>query len=94
MEEDSYSSTASPSESPTDEKPMEEKDDGDTTALLPKSILAGKEFKPGEEVILRIVHDYGDQIEVEYATEKKGMSGDESETSMASKKMGDYATEE
>ena len=43
-----------------------------TTALLPKSILAGKEFKPGEEVVLKIVHIYGDEVEVAYATGEEG----------------------
>lgn len=51
------------------------------TALLPKSILAGKEFNVGDEVILKIVHMYDDEIEVEYATgkppEKEMTSGEE-----------------
>lgn len=37
------------------------------TALLPSSILAGKEFKPGQEVVLKIVALHGDQVEVSYA---------------------------
>lgn len=53
------------------------------TALLPKSILAGKEFKPGEEVVLKIVHIYDDEVEVEYATGEGGKGGGgESETPM------------
>lgn len=47
------------------------------TALLPKTILAGKKFEPGEEVVLKIVHDYGDEIEVAYAPEKKEGEEDE-----------------
>lgn len=43
---------------------------GDETALLPKSILMGKEFKPGEEVVLEIVRMLDDQVEVKYASEK------------------------
>lgn len=39
------------------------------TALLPKTILAGKNFKPGDEVVLKVVHIYDDEVEVEYATE-------------------------
>lgn len=38
------------------------------TALLPKSILGGKEFKPGEEVVLKVVNVHDDQVEVAYAT--------------------------
>lgn len=51
------------------EKPHNE-DEGGSTALIPKSLLAGKEFKVGEEVILKIVHMYEDEVEVEYAPEK------------------------
>lgn len=49
----------------------QEKDDTGQTALLPKSILAGKEFKPGDEVILKITHIYDDEVEVAYAHEEK-----------------------
>lgn len=45
-------------------------DQGEETALLPKSILAGKEFKVGDEVVLKITAMHEDQIEVAYATEK------------------------
>lgn len=65
-----------------DTKPTTAKEEGET-ALLPKSILAGKEFKPGDEVVLKIVHMYEDEVEVAYASEKEpegdtGM-GDEDE---------------
>lgn len=40
------------------------------TAVLPKSILAGKDFKPGEEVVLKIVAIHDNDVEVEYAPEK------------------------
>lgn len=60
-------------------KPDPEKDDGGSgaeeggvqTALIPKSLLMGKEFNPGDEVVLKIVHLYEDEVEVEYAPEKK-----------------------
>lgn len=42
-------------------------EDSESTALLPKSILMGKKFKPGEEVVLKIVHIYDDEVEVAYA---------------------------
>ena len=44
------------------------------TALLPKTILAGKQFDPGDEVVLKIVKVYENEVEVAYAT------GDEEET--------------
>jgi len=62
-----------------DEAPMpkdmgeEMHDEGDEpTALIPKALLAGKDFKPGEEVVLQIVRIHDDEVEVKYATEKGG----------------------
>lgn len=49
------------------------------TAVLPKTILAGKEFKVGEEVVLKIVADHGDQIEVAYSYGDEGGKGGEGE---------------
>lgn len=43
---------------------------GSETALIPKSVLGGKEFKPGEEVVLKVTHVYEDEVAVEYAPEK------------------------
>ncbi len=39
------------------------------TAILPKSILAGKDFKPGEEIVLKITAIHDNDVEVEYASE-------------------------
>ena len=39
-------------------------------ALLPKSILGGKKFEVGDEVVLKIVGDHGDEVSVEYAPEE------------------------
>lgn len=50
-----------------DEMPHDESTET-PTALIPKSLLGGKEFKAGEEVVLKIVKVYGDEVEVEYAT--------------------------
>lgn len=58
--------TAAPSE--------ESQEMSSATAELPRSILAGKEFKPGDEVVLKIVSMTDDSVVVEYAT------GDEEET--------------
>lgn len=55
-----------------EERPGE---DQGNTALLPKSILAGKDFKPGEEVVLKIVRIHDDEVEVAYASEKPGGEG-------------------
>lgn len=54
--------TAEPAEESKEEYEQE-------TALLPKSILGGKEFSPGDEVVLKIVAIHEDEVEVEYAKE-------------------------
>ncbi|MEN6532766.1 MAG: hypothetical protein ABFD89_03835 [Bryobacteraceae bacterium] len=57
----------------------EEEESGASTALVPKSVLGGKAFKVGDEVVLRIVHEYEDEVEVEYAPEPaKEKQSDES----------------
>lgn len=48
--------------------------DDQPTAVLPKSILAGKKFDVGDEVVLKIVAVHGDEVQVAYAQDK----GDES----------------
>lgn len=53
---------------PEEQRPEE----GGETAILPKSILAGKEFKVGEEVVLKITAIHGDEIQVEYAHDEPG----------------------
>jgi hypothetical protein len=49
-----------------DSDPKAEGDDS-ATGLLPKSVLGGKELKPGDECTLQIVADHGDEYEVKYA---------------------------
>jgi len=61
------------------------------TALLPKSILGGKKFNVGEEVVLKIVHEYGDEVEVAYAPEKPTEDNESMEGAM--KSMDAMATE-
>lgn len=65
------------------------------TALLPKSILGGKKFQVGDELVLKVVRLYDDEVEVEYASAPEGgMDGDgepeedEGEMDMAGMGMG------
>lgn len=51
----------------------------DTTALLPKSILMGKKFDVGDEVVLRITGIHENEISVAYAEEPKKEEGGEKE---------------
>jgi len=46
------------------------------TAVIPKSLLAGKEFKPGQEVVLKVVAIHDNDVEVEYASEKGPEEGE------------------
>lgn len=52
-----------------------ESDDSDEskgeTALLPKSLLAGSDFKVGDEITVKIEHIYEDEVEVSYTKAKE-----------------------
>jgi len=43
-------------------------EDVSSTALLPKSILLGKTFNVGDEVVLKITGIHDDEVQVEYAS--------------------------
>jgi hypothetical protein len=60
------------------EESVDDQNAGNPTALLPKTILGGKTFKVGDEVVLKITADHGDEVAVAYATEKPGMSEEKS----------------
>jgi hypothetical protein len=76
MPEDLYSDNPGGDAAPDTAPDKNKAGDEGETALLPKSILAGKEFKLGEEVVLKIVKIYEDEVEVAYA---KGEDSKESE---------------
>lgn len=67
--EDAPEESGEPKGPESEEQPEES---GEPTATLPKSILAGKEFEPGDEVVLRIDKIMEDMIVVSYAPSKKG----------------------
>ena len=64
-------------ESKEPDKP-EEKDDH-KTYLLPVGVAEGKEFEPGDEIVLRIEAIHDDQFEVSYAPAKEQEKGKEPE---------------
>jgi len=68
--------------SSTDTKP----DDGESSALLPKTVLGGKTFEPGDKVELEIVHVYDDEVEVRYSYHDEAKEP-ESEMSGAESKL-------
>lgn len=60
-------------------EPKEEQkpDEGGETTLVPKTMLAGKHFDIGEEVVFKIVGMHDDQVEIAYATgEGEGEKGE------------------
>ncbi len=69
-----------------DEK-REGQDDGETV-VVPKTILAGKKFNPGDEVVLKVVRIMDDQVELAYATGEEEKGEGESEAPPAQPPMG------
>lgn len=57
----------------------DESQEPEKTYLLPKEVLMGKKFEPGDEVVLRIVGMHDDQIEVTYAPAKEQEKSPEGE---------------
>lgn len=53
---------------PTDEEPAmpEEAAEDSATAEIPKAVLVGQEFKPGDEVTLQVVEVMEDSVLVRY----------------------------
>jgi hypothetical protein len=67
---------------PQSEPQDKQKEGTEETGLLPKSLMAGKNFKVGEEIVLKITAIHEKDFEVEYShdeskEEKGGESGDE-----------------
>lgn len=94
MPADLYSDAApAAAESPAAEAPEaaeesapqeEQPQDNETTAELPKAILGGKEFKPGEEVVLQVVQVTENSVIVKYASgEGEGEYGEGEEAPAA-----------
>jgi hypothetical protein len=73
--------------SPADETENNEEAGAGESALIPKALLAGKHFDPGDELTLKIVALHGDDVEVEYATGKDD-EGKEGETPMSDARKG------
>ena len=84
MMDSGYGSSDAAEVTPPDEKPsvdQENEDAGEKTALVSNKILSpeGEPLKEGDEIVVRVVKNYGDESEVEYAPKKgsEGEGGDE-----------------
>ncbi len=73
--QDSYYPDTGEDTQPTgeDNTPDDEQAEGET-ALLPKSLLAGKDLKVGDEITLKVEHIYEDEVEVCPADSKEEKS--------------------
>ncbi len=71
------------------------KDDyGSESALIPTALLAGKDFKPGDEVVFKIVHMYEDEVEIEYAKDDSDNDKGKSTMDESMEKMDSMAAKE
>lgn len=61
------------------DSPMEESNESKPTAFLPKEMGGGKQWKPGDEIVLKIdaVDPETGEMQVSYAPEKSGDSASE-----------------
>lgn len=64
-----YPATEDAAENPNPESGADNDEEG-STILIPKSALEGKEFSPGEEIVLLITKDTGEDLLAKYAPEK------------------------
>ena len=63
-----------------EEQPKEDKGGGGASATLPKSLLMGKSFEVGDELVLRVTAVHDDQVVVENASEKPAAEETKEET--------------
>lgn len=69
--------TAEPEETPEteggeDEQSTQYDEASGTEAVVPKALLAGKDFKPGDEMVVVIKSIHDDEVVIAYAPEKGG----------------------
>jgi hypothetical protein len=69
MDYDSYGTSASPEEKEPPEE-IEESEDTENTALVPKSFF-GHDCKVGDKYTVVVKHLYDDEIEIAHVREKK-----------------------
>lgn len=62
---------------------------GATTAIVPNKLLSpeGESLKTGDEIVVRIVKNYGDESEIEYAPKEGGDETEEEPMSTESQEL-------
>lgn len=73
------SESAEESESPKESVDQENQEA--TTAIIANKVLSpdGEAINPGDEIVVRVVKNYGDESEVEYAPKKEGQYDEKEE---------------
>lgn len=66
MAEDYYAGDEEAASGESGRKPDSKSGDMDS-CLVPRSMFQGKSLKPGDEFVFKVVHQYGDEIEVAYS---------------------------
>lgn len=63
-----------PAEKPAENESVDQEEAEANTALVDNKILSpeGEPLKEGDEIVVRVVKNYGDQSEIEYAPKKGG----------------------
>lgn len=69
------------SSSETEQNSVDKEEQMSDTALVSNKILSpeGEPLKEGDEIVVRIVKNYGDESEIEYAPKEKGSSEESGE---------------
>ena len=79
-----------PKESPEPKQSVDKENEeaGQETALISNKILSpeGEPLKEGDEIVLQVVKNYGDESEVKYAPHKGGDEEETTETSTSPEK--------
>lgn len=81
--DESYGSKPVQAPEKTDAQPesidRENEEKGEDTALISNKILSpeGEPLKTGDEIVLQVVKNYGDECEVKYAPKKSGEEEEE-----------------
>lgn len=87
-DDDLYSDGAKPADKPEEKMDEKGEDAADSIeATLPRSILAGKTFEVGDEVVLKITSMHDNEISVKYAPAKEGDEGGKEKAPMTEPEM-------
>lgn len=91
MDEDSLYGSESVSDKHEASESVDQEEAEGVTAVVPNKLLSpeGEPLKEGDEIVVRVVKNYGDETEIEYAPKKGG--GEEAETETP--KADDYGSE-